>query len=368
VSGEIEVVYRVRADPEQIAGRAEALLLEQTVELPRSCLGTAFVRDHVVGRVVEVTQAGADTWRVTIAQPEATAAGDPAQLLNVLCGNSSLQEDIELEDVRVPLRLGRELGGPRFGIAGLRRVTGVAGRALTATALKPMGLSVVEIAELCRTFALGGIDVIKDDHGLADHSFCPFADRVRSCLAATEDVAQSMGRRAVYVPNLIGTPATVRRQAEQARELGAQAVMVSPMLVGLAFLNELVRNLGLPVLAHPAFGGAQRVAPEALFGRLFPLFGADAVIFPNSGGRFSYSAETCQAVARNLRNPLPPANPALPVPAGGIKAASAGKVLGDYGSDVMLLVGGSLLEPSGSPLVERCRQFVGAVHSFPYES
>ena len=94
MSGEIEVVYRVRADPEQIAGRAEALLLEQTVELPRSCLGTAFVRDHVVGRVVEVTQAGADTWRVTIAQPEATAAGDPARraALDVTAQYASMPE------------------------------------------------------------------------------------------------------------------------------------------------------------------------------------------------------------------------------------------------------------------------------------
>ena len=40
----IEVVYRVRAAAADIDVRIEALLLEQTVELPRSALRTAFVR------------------------------------------------------------------------------------------------------------------------------------------------------------------------------------------------------------------------------------------------------------------------------------------------------------------------------------
>ena len=360
----IEVVYRVRAAAADIDVRIEALLLEQTVELPRSALRTAFVRENVVGRVVAIEPLEADDYRVTLAQPRAATADDPAQLLNVLFGNCSLQPDVELEDVRLPRALAAVLGGPRFGIAGLRRLLGVHGRAVTASVLKPIGLSVGETAALCRTLALSGLDLVKDDHGLADHSFSPYAERVAACLEAIRDAAQRTGRRTLYVPNLIGTPATVLHQACQARELGVEAVMVSPMLIGLPTLNQLARETGMAVLAHPAFGGSLRISPVALLGRLFPLFGADAVIYPSFGGRFSYGPDVCAAVAGALRAPSAPIAPAFPVPAGGMRVEHMPAVLDFYGPDTVLLIGGSLLDaPGEAALLERSGQFVAAVHS-----
>jgi ribulose-bisphosphate carboxylase large chain len=360
---EIEVAYRLRTPEADLEMRTEALLLEQTVELPRLALHSAYVRERFVGRVINTEESGDDTFLVRLGQPWDAIAGDPAQLLNVLFGNCSLQDDVELVDVKAPPALARMLGGPRFGIDGWRALCGVRGRALASAALKPVGLSIEEIGELCRTLALAGMDVIKDDHGLADHPRCPFAERVRACLAATAEAAQATGRRALYVPNLIGSPETVRRQAGQAAELGAGAVMVSPMLVGLPFFAELVRELGRPILAHPAFGGAQRIDPVALIGKLFPLFGADGVIFPNAGGRFSYSARVCADIARAARAPEPPLRPSLPVPAGGIKVENAAAVLKAFGPDSMVLVGASLLAaPDLASLLERGRQLVAAVH------
>ncbi len=276
---EIEVAYRVRTAASGLDARIEALLLEQTVELSRSSLRTAHVREHFVGRVISAEPAGTDEFVVRLAQPAIAAAGDPAQLLNVLFGNCSLQADVELEDVTIPPALVRLLRGPSHGAAGFRRLTGVRGRALTAAVLKPIGLSVEETAALCRTLALAGLDVVKDDHGLADHSYCPFVDRVRECLAATAEAAEMTGHRTLYVPNLIGSPATVCRQAKEARDMGVEAVMAAPMLVGLPFFNELSRGLGMPVLAHPSFGGALRINPVTLLGKLLPLYGADAVIY-----------------------------------------------------------------------------------------
>jgi S-methyl-5-thioribulose 1-phosphate isomerase len=363
----IEVVYRVRVAASALDARVEALLLEQTVELPRSALRTAFVREHLVGRVVSTEPVGAGEFRVTLAQPVAAAADDPAQLLNVLFGNCSLQPEIELEDVRLPASLAAALGGPRFGIAGIRRATGVHGRALTASVIKPVGLSVAEAATLCHTLALCGLDIIKDDHGHADHPFCPFAGRVEACLAATRKAAQETGRRTLYVPNLMGPPGTVMHQAWQAKQLGAEAVMISPMLLGLPFLNELAGEIGMPVLAHPAFGGSLRIAPAALLGKLFPLYGADAVIYPNFGGRFSYGRDVCAAIAGALRAPGAAIAPAFPVPAGGMKLEAMAAALEFYGADTVLLVGGSLLDsPDRDTLLSRGRQFVEAVHAFPY--
>jgi ribulose-bisphosphate carboxylase large chain len=362
----IGVVYRVRVSEPALDERIEALLLEQTVELPRSALRTPYARDHLVGSVIGHEKVATGDYRVRLAQPAIAAANDPAQLLNLVFGNCSLQPDVELEDVHLPDALARTLGGPRFGIAGLRQVTGVQGRALTASVLKPIGLSVEETGSLCHTLALSGIDIIKDDHGLADHSFNPFAERLKACLAATRRAAQETGRKTVYVPNLVGQPGTVMHQAWQAKHLGAEAVMVSPMVLGLPLLNELAGDIGMPILAHPAFGGALRIAPETLLGKIFRLYGADGVIFPNSGGRFSYSRDVCDRIARALRAPDVVA-PAFPVPAGGMRMADLNSVLQHYGPDTVVLVGGSLLDaPDSDAVLARGREFVAAIHSFAY--
>jgi ribulose-bisphosphate carboxylase large chain len=116
----------------------------------------------------------------------------------------------------------------------------------------------------------------------------------------------------------------------------------------------------VPVLAHPAFAGVQRIAPEALFGRLFRVFGADAVIFVSFGSRFAASREACERLAANLREPWEGVMPALPVPGGGIEAENVAEVVACYGRDSMLLVGGSLQAGPGS-VAERSRALVEAV-------
>jgi len=355
----MQVTYLVRASTGDIAARAEALTVEQAVELPRAVAARdPWVAAHMLGRVERIEPAGDGVHRVTIGQPLATAAGDPAQLLNVLYGNSSLQPDVVLADVELPDTAFDWLPGPRVGIEGLRAIAGVTGRPLLATALKPMGLRPAQLAALCATFARAGLDLVKDDHGLADHPFCPFEARVEACLRAMEDAARDTGRPALYVPNLIGSPDRVRRQLAFARRAGVRAVMLSPMVSGLPTLAELAGLAdGLPIVAHPAFGGVLRALEPALFGKLFRWFGADAVIYPHAGGRFSYSLETCAALAAELRRPYPRVRPAFPAPAGGIKAEWVGELLKFYGPDCILLIGGSLYE-AGDALFERTRQVV----------
>ena len=126
----LRVTYLVRAAASEIAARAEALMLEQTVELPRTVAARdPWVAAHMLGRVERIDAVGDGTHRVTIAQPLATTAADPAQLLNVLYGNSSLQPDVVLADVDLPAAAFDWLPGPRVGIggaAGARRRRGPA--------------------------------------------------------------------------------------------------------------------------------------------------------------------------------------------------------------------------------------------------
>lgn len=357
----IEVVYLVQSSPADIESHAEAILLEQSVELPRKALTDSFVLENILGEIRSIQPQSDSLFRVTIAQPAIIAADNPAQLLNVLFGNTSLQPSVLLEDVQVPASLLHKLGGPRFGIAGIRNAVGIPRGPLTSTALKPMGLSADKIADFCATFALAGINLIKDDHGLADHSFCRFKERVDECQKAIAFAADKTGKTSLYVPNLIGTPTEVLEQLRYAQSAGVGAVMISPMLLGLPLLHEIVRKeLRVPLLAHPSFGGALRITPEALLGRLFRWFGADAVIYPNFGGRFTYSRETCSKLADLLRRPIPGIATSFPVPAGGIKVERLQENINFYGEDLMLLIGGSLYEAKES-LLDRARDFVAKV-------
>ena len=367
----LRVTYHVTATTKaDLEARVESLLLEQTVELPRAALRDKFVLENIVGRLASVEEIRDSLHRVIIDFPIIATADDPAQFLNVLFGNSSIQEHVMLADFELPADWpgrGNALPGPQFGTAGLRKIAGVPERALTSTALKPIGLSLGRIAFLCGLFAQAGVDIIKDDHGLANHPFHPFQDRVRACQKAVREANAASGRRSIYAPNLTGTPSTVLDQLKFAQDEGVGAVMVAPMLLGLPLLAEIVaKHARVPVLGHPSFGGATRIAPELLYGKLFPLYGADATIFANFGGRFAYSRETCGKLARALTHPdIPWLIPTLPMPAGGIKYHQVADVLSFYGREVILLIGGGLYEAGDdAALRARVEEFVRHVEEF----
>lgn len=266
-----------------------------------------------------------------------------------------------LEDAILPPELLKAFGGPGSGIDGLRDRAEAPRRALTCAAIKPQGLSAAALADLTYRLALGGIDVVKDDHGLADQAFSPFAERVGLCAAAARKAASETGRPTRYAPSLSGNLDQLRAQVAIARDENLDMALIAPMVVGLPAFHALVsENRDMAFLAHPAMGGAARIAPPLLLGKLFRLFGADAVIFPNHGGRFGYSPATCAALAEAARAPWGRLAPAMPVPAGGMTLDRLGEILKFYGTETMILIGGGLLAAKDR-LTEETQTFVGQV-------
>ncbi|HST02094.1 MAG TPA: RuBisCO large subunit C-terminal-like domain-containing protein [Usitatibacter sp.] len=355
----ILATYRITASESESRVRAEALAAEQSVEMPVAAIGDDRVLEEVVA-TVESIRPHAGYFDVVLGIAPSTTGEEPSQLMNMLFGNCSLQPEVELIDVKFPAEFTARFAGPRFGIAGLREATGVHGRPLTCTALKPQGSSVEHLAHLARTFALAGLDVIKDDHGIADQADHPFARRVPAVQRAIAEANRETGGNTLYAPTFSGGARALAAQARIARDNGVRMALVAPLLVGIPAFVELQSELGIPVMAHPAFAGASRIAPAVLLGTLLRLFGADAVIFPNHGGRFSYSRETCLDIARRAREPWENVRPCLPVPAGGMSVERVGEMVSGYGEDVMLLIGGGLLS-ARERLSEKSRDFVQAV-------
>ncbi|HMA30578.1 MAG TPA: RuBisCO large subunit C-terminal-like domain-containing protein [Casimicrobiaceae bacterium] len=357
----IDAVYRVRCAAADIEARAQAIALEQSVEVPLAAVGDERVRREVVARVGDIVAAGAQAFDVTIRIAVETTGSEAGQLLNMLFGNTSLHDDVALVDAAFPAEFARGFGGPAFGIDGIRRITGAMGRPLTCSALKPLGLPAKSLAAIAHTFALAGIDVIKDDHGLADQAAAPFAERVREVQHAVDEANRKTGGRCAYAPSLSGHHGRMCEQAALASDCGVRMFLVAPMIAGVATLAALARELNAPIIAHPALAGGARIAPPLLLGRVFRMFGADATIFPNAGGRFGYSTQLCDAIADAARGPWHGIAPALPVPAGGMTVERVPGIRAQFGADAMLLIGGSLLAARDG-LAQRCRDFVAAVH------
>jgi ribulose-bisphosphate carboxylase large chain len=356
--------YRIRSDSTAIEARARAIAVEQSVEMPVAAIKDARVLDHVVGRVETIADLGHGVFEVRIALAAETTGFEAGQLINMLFGNTSIHDDVVLSGVELAPSMYAAFSGPRHGPAGLRARVKAGSRALTCSALKPLGMPSLALAALANRLARGGLDYLKDDHGLADQASSPFAERVPAIAAAVRAATGETGHATRYLPSLSGNLDTIRQQIRIARDNGLDTLLIAPMIVGLPTFHTAVReNADMAFIAHPAMAGATRIAPEALIGQLFRLLGADGAIYPNVGGRFGYSLDTCRSIAAAALGPMGDIAPTLPVPAGGMTLQRIPEILSIYGEDAMLLIGGDLLS-AGDRMTAEARAFQAAVENF----
>lgn len=344
----LRVVYELAVERDEDAfARAREIAFEQTVELPEPCVPPALVR-AVVGRLEGMERLGKRRWRATLSYSPEIVGGQVPQLLNLLYGNVSLLHGVRVVEVEWPRSLLAALPGPAFGIEGVRRLVPQAdGRALLCTALKPIGLTSRELAALAGRFARGGVDLIKDDHGLADQATAPFAERVGRIQQEVRRAAAETGAESLYLPHLTGPVEELPARLELLRSEGVRGALVSPFVLGLDVLRWLAKSSGLVLLAHPTwsgtlFGPRHGIAPEVVYGDLLRLLGADGVVYVNAGGRFPMPVETCEAINARLRRPLDGVRPAFPVAGGGVRVETLPRWAARYGPDTIFLVGGSL--------------------------
>jgi len=327
--------------------RAKAIAFEQTVELPPERVPEDLVSD-VVGRLERLEPGEGGTWLATISYSAGLAGGNFSQLMNLLYGNISLLSGVRLLEVEWPDDLLGRFPGPRFGLAGLRSLSGVEERRpLICAVAKPLGLSSRQLADLVGQMARAGIDMIKDDHSLADQPTAPFRERVALCQQAVEDANRSTGSSAVYLPSLGGRGRELLDNVGYLQETGCRGAVVIPFYLGLDTVAGLASDSDLALLAHTSGSGVffdpePRVAPEVFLGQELRIAGCDAVIYPHAGGRFRMTASTASAVSSNLLADLGNLRPSAPAPGGSIEASALVDWLGVYGPDSVFVVGSSV--------------------------
>jgi ribulose-bisphosphate carboxylase large chain len=363
------VTYRITPDDSRpVEAHAKDICIEETVEIPADCVPKGHWDAGIVGKIESITERPGNPadYDAVISYRTDIANDAIPNLLNVMFGNISIRRGIKIVDVQFAADQLKAFGGPRIGIDGIRKALGVNDRPLATTAIKPLGLGAKELAAMCGGYARGGLDAIKDDHGLIDQLFHPFEERVARIQDEIHAANAKTGRTTHYYPMLAGRFDQVEAQAAFAKQQGCFGVLVAPFLIGPDTGFSLARKYDLAVMTHPTMSGTHfhdprhGMTPAILLGTLFRLFGADISVFPNSGGRFTFTAQECQDLASALREPLGPLRSALPSPAGGMTIEKVGAMVDAFGNDTALLIGGALLKHSPDPEVS-ARAFVMAL-------
>lgn len=343
------VIYRIAGDEARVMAAAREICLDQTVELPADIVPNGHINDFIVGQI-EDAQQHEYYGVVTINYAVETAGTGLSQLLNVIFGSTSMLPGVQVMHLDLAGRILVEYKGPRFGIAGLRKLFKVEGRPLLCTALKPMGLGAEELAEIAYRMARSGIDIIKDDHGLANQPFCPYEARVWRCAQAVAKANRETGMNCIYVPNVTAPVDQVIERALFAKRAGAGALLICYGLTGIDAMRMLAddNRVHLPIMAHPAFFGSFVVTPTSglsyytLYGQIMRLAGADASIFVNYGGRYPFTPDQCRDAIDGCTESMGHFPAIFPVAGGGIAIEQLPELREFYGRDVVFLMAGGL--------------------------
>ncbi len=365
----LTVTYQLSpADGQSAEALCRDIALEQTVEMDADLVGSPSILEEIVGEIIEITplQEPVDSYRAQIGYRSAVTAFSIPQLLNLLFGNISIKNNIRIVGLDLPDELLAKWRGPNYGITKIRKIFGVGRRPLAVTALKPMGSNATRLAAMAEAFARGGGDIVKDDHGLTDQPFCHFRERVERCQEAVSKASQATGHPTLYFPNLCAPLEELEEQLQFAVDTGVKGVLVSPFLVGLDTVRYLAANYPIMYMGHPAFSGTHfhdrrhGMAPGVLLGTLFRLIGCDFSIYPNRGGRFSFTDAECRGINQALWDELGDLHPAFPTPAGGMNLERVPEMAEAYGADSAFLIGSALLREDPD-LTVATQRFVAAI-------
>jgi len=250
---------------------------------------------------------------VTLSWPLDTLGPSLPNLLATVAGNLFELKPVtglRLLDIRLPHEFGAAYPGPRFGVAGTRRLAGVQERPLIGTIIKPsVGLDPEATASLVDELCRAGIDFIKDDELQSDGPACPFDKRVEAVMRVINDHAQRTTKKVMYAFNLTGDLDQMRRRHDTLLSHGATCMMASLHSVGLVGMIELARFSQLPIHAHR--NGWGYLSRHPLLGwsyiawqKIWRLAGADHMHVNGIGNKFAESDESCIASARACLTPM----------------------------------------------------------------
>ena len=142
--------------------------------------------------------------------------------------------------------------GPQFGIPGSRRLTGVQGRPIIGTIVKPaLGLRPHETAALVKELIAAGVDFIKDDEKLASPVYSPLEERVKAIMPLVLEHEQKTGKKVMYAFGIShADPDVTMRNHDMVLGAGGNCAVVNINAIGFGGMSFLRKRSGLVLHAH----------------------------------------------------------------------------------------------------------------------
>ena len=284
-------------------------------------------------------------------------------LLATIAGNLSelsAFSGLKLIDISLPPVFLENYEGPQFGVDGTRKLTGVYGRPIIGTIIKPsVGLSPQATANQVRTLVEAGVDFIKDDELQSDGSHCPFNERVSAVMGVINEHAERTGKKVMFAANLTGEIDEMLSRHDHVLAEGGTCIMVSMNSIGLPAMRVLRAHSQLPIHGHRNGWGMLGRSPVIgmsyiAYQKLWRLAGIDHTHVNGIDNKFCETNESVIASARECLTPMFEAPHAgceiMPVFSSG---QSARQVAATYqalkSTDCIYAAGGGILAHPGGP-------------------
>jgi 2,3-diketo-5-methylthiopentyl-1-phosphate enolase len=294
------------------------------------------------------------------------------QLLTSVIGNISITHGLKLVDLAFPKEWLKEFKGPKFGIDGIRKLLKVPERPTLNNMVKPCTGHTCEVAaDLVYKAAVGGCDVVKDDELISNPTFNTVEDRIVAVMEGVDRADSEKGEKTLYTINVSNKLPDVFELADKAIELGANALMLNYLAVGLPVLRKLAEDpsIKVPILGHMDFSGAfiggewTGLTSMLVLAKFPRICGADIVVVPAPYGKAEILDERYENNLRALRFPYQHLKPTLPMPSGGITAGMVETCIKDAGKDILIGSGGGIHSHPDGPIAgaKAFRQAIDAV-------
>lgn len=299
--------------------------------------------------------------RLRVSFPVANVGANLPTLAATVSGNLfDLGEvtGLRLESLCLPAAYRRRFDLPVQGIGGTRAFTGVRGRPLIGTIIKPnVGLSAEETGELVGRLCAAGVDFVKDDECCANPDHAPLEQRVKAVMRRVRQHQERTGKHVMVAFNISDDTDAMRRHADLVQREGGSCVMVSLNWCGHAAVQTLRRHTPLALHGHRNGYGALSRHPLLGFSFqayqvLWRLAGVDHMHVHGLQGKFSQTDAEVIESAHDCLAPL-----AADIDDRVLPAFSNGQWAGTVpatwdavrGNDLLFMAGGGILAHPGGP-------------------
>ena len=270
-------------------------------------------------------------------------------------------EALRVMDIRFPKELIEKYPGPKYGVEGVRKLTGVCERPFLGTIIKPkIGLPAKMHADVAYEAWAGGLDIVKDDENLTSQDFNRFEERLYLTLEKKDLAEEETGEKKIYLINITAPYREMLRRAEMVQEAGNEFVMIDVVIVGFSSLQSYrEENFPMAIHAHRAMHAAitrnhRHGITMLTLAKIYRLLGVDNLHIGTAVGKMEGSAEEISSIREEIQLQNVPERkfrfqqewlgikPVLAVASGGLHPGHIPAVVDILGTDIVIQAGGGV--------------------------